>query len=1455
MEETNRTKMLDSLSEWRQIFFNCASKILPPHEARLEEIKEKNLPVEFYCIDLEKLDGIFNKLQESEQNSKINLNLSFFDMRFSQFFGLTWSSPSKKMNKSSGGLDLGEKVYFSTALKDEHILIVVEIVAQTKDSRPKSCGWTCFRPFSNERESKRLGFYSGTPRALLFIDEPFERCQYLKEINGLYLNYSLTQKTKLSNLKNFIPENVFIGRMEPIGGIFNDSSIKTSLEKPRLVPQLSVIIDELYVNLHPNVIKFESEFCNLIAQDKSAWDNIKIEPSMIAITERRLKIGVHNGWRFVHEPYVVELSIDDPKSDKLASQYLNNKRLSLKTSLKPKTSETDLTNTSNATRLVMRNSVVLDQVFEDPLCSIVFLIEYVLNIPIQIHIDKDPKTKTPQSIKKRFETHHILIRWSAYSPFSDNLNKFDDKNRIEINMFGSGEETINPENKLVFKRVDTRMQDEQSSKTAHGKIIFGLRKGNSINFKALRHDDNDQQVVENDFDSQVDVKQKLKKYKDSQRLNDTQQRAVYDLYNTMMSRPDDKFQTPEGNLLMSQLLSKANESRMTALFQGNIELYPIHNPAFHQPILALTPGQIGGRTMSRAAYAKLNSANFPSILDRFNKPAHVLDQTSLVQFDLQKEETDMLAQNQIIFQFLAFSRTLESLKNDTSELKPKNIYLTFQFYRFPEFKTPKLKLDKIIEDYSLANNSTPFILKHVDLQTNKLIESPGFMVSYQVDPSNLKFGEKRIFLQYLAHQAMFIDVWDADSLHLIGTCTLQMKELLRQGKEAVQSTFELDVLSTDYDDDDRLNSGAVGSTSMAYSSNSHIKFQGLLHVRMGNVGSPVADLNDPIKETSLAPALPYTRVIASKSAINSFGEQRLLSRKIDETNSKGFISHNFSKAHHMTDTFKDIHAALSSKSAKSLETGDLDPLKKRKLSRMDMVRKLKDADIPPQLLGNHRRVIEEREKDLKIMEFYRNQTKHDQIMNKLNEYITTEYSIYPNFGIVEFFEFVITNPYNEAQTITILIDDPEIQLVTDSREWRHLKLLHQIYTQVEDNMFNKQEALTLGIGNGENKDIIIKYPQVFLRPKETLNIPFKYQTFKILDKNQPFKKSSICFRANDGNPISILSLIVDQQPHVVNQTFRFNECEHGFLKKTIRLPGSTRAMASNTNPALNTLDLNLNGTSIDQGLSQLYVRSSDPNVVCESKPVNIGEPHDIYIKASTGASPNVKKFYIAIYADQYLAVPLQIWKIYLHSLQRIDVACTLGQTSRFSLVLKGGSSSRVVKCYSSLPDEMSTVPEDKFMLPASAVQEINVGVQPSKTGVRHYYLNIVDTEVSSLVHSWFINVNCKPPVITKAFELTLPISTSQSANISAQKRVSFTNPYSTERVFILSTNRDDLLTFKERRIKFLSNEQKTLALRFLPNPFTGFVEIYVFINNENDTNEETFALRIHYVQKYDQSKN
>ena len=53
--------------------------------------------------------------------------------------------------------------------------------------------------------------------------------------------------------------------------------------------------------------------------------------------------------------------------------------------------------------------------------------------------------------------------------------------------------------------------------------------------------------------------------------------------------------------------------------------------------------------------------------------------------------------------------------------------------------------------------------------------------------------------------------------------------------------------------------------------------------------------------------------------------------------------------------------------------------------------------------------------------------------------------------------------------------------VTDAREWRYFKQLNQIQSPMEEGMFTKDRKS--------------HFPEVFLRPKETVHIPFKYLSF------------------------------------------------------------------------------------------------------------------------------------------------------------------------------------------------------------------------------------------------------------------------------------------------------------------------------------------------------------------------
>ena len=56
------------------------------------------------------------------------------------------------------------------------------------------------------------------------------------------------------------------------------------------------------------------------------------------------------------------------------------------------------------------------------------------------------------------------------------------------------------------------------------------------------------------------------------------------------------------------------------------------------------------------------------------------------------------------------------------------------------------------------------------------------------------------------------------------------------------------------------------------------------------------------------------------------------------------------------------------------------------------------------------------------------------------------------------------------------------RVVTEAREWRHYKQLCGLSTPMEEGMFSAQSTPDT--------------PQILLRPKETVHIPFKYQSFQ-----------------------------------------------------------------------------------------------------------------------------------------------------------------------------------------------------------------------------------------------------------------------------------------------------------------------------------------------------------------------
>ncbi|XP_064643236.1 nephrocystin-4-like isoform X3 [Lineus longissimus] len=1411
------------------------------------------------------LDDQDRQYRGDANKCQYQLLISLYDITYDRFFGRTWHGPPvnpKPVPGQKARLNYSQNVYFHTTINDTNICVVCELIAIQADTAGKkqivNVGWGFFRPFKCEGDmvdtmsstpapTCKMDLYYGSPRALLFLEDPIENNPNLKFIDGCSLAYTIRTHKNFMKVMHLIPENVIIGPNDIVPGVVearldpkNPHLPVDSFRRPKAERTVPCYIDKLNIRLQPSVEAFEDELCKLLNEDRMNRDNKVADGTNVTVLERRLQVGIHNGWGYIEKPQTVHLTTEAAGKSGTASLRRGHKR----------TSSSASGDALSSVGLVLKNRIEIDHLVQDPMYTIVFLLEYVMTEPLNREERKMSMVRT-QSLT-------FAVRWSAWSPF---VNKSGD---ATLQLIG-GPSSI-PDGLMVYKNpsLEAGVESQEESKTKLNPGIMNFtfvnqreKLAENLNVDAgnfgrgsptelISHESASSLHAElpgkppvpmrdSNAELQTNVEKKRLNMQTVRQHLIQQQRSEMDAQ--MMMSPRGMYNPYTGMMYppgpMGYPMPMMGSMGYQEPGSARLDLQELPYQPTHSPILALSPHIHAGQGLSRAAYARLYSVGFPTILDRGGEPPDVVDPSDHVTYRPEKEEYDQLQSNEVTLQFLAYSKMFTPTAS--SSKAPGTIFFTFQFYRFPQVTSERLLLGDPECELSADPKSMPCILKRLEKDSTALSGPPGYQVKYYVDPAFLKPGEGALFVKHLSQQTLHIDVWDGDSLLLIGSCAVELKHLCRQGREAVQITYELDVISTEYGAEETPNlTGDLSRSGSVRPVGVTTAVKGRLHLRLANVGFPT-DKSQRTDTTAIAKK-PQTVISSDMNATGFHG---------------GSLTTTFSQLHKVKRTYKaqplaetnhELATMLVTKhrplQQKEEELEKMDPARRRKLARMQAVRQTDgEENEVPFSFSAYKVEKADRTRDLKTIECYRQTTKREGILNMLNQAMTTDHTLYPSMGSAEFFEYSLKNPFNVQHSVIVCVQDPDLHVVTDAREWRHYKMLNNLVTPVEEGMFNVEKTT--------------EYPEIFLRPKEKVNIPFKFVSFKADHTihpqtptdpfrpapNRPQEKSNpdsdtrvitVQFLTKDGKLMSQLNLRIAPQPHVIDQTFRFYHPEQAFLKKSIRLPPFHTIPGAPVGGA---------------GFSQLYIRCSDPNVICEAKNTQSGEPQDVFLKVACGPSPQIKKFFMAIYTDLFLSKPIQIWQFFIHSLQRVDVTCTEGQTSRFSLILRGTQASRLAACYSSHPKELQIAPKDSFMLAANTVHELNVAVRPLQVGSKYMFLNVVDVEFHQLIRTWLICLSCKAPVVSKAFELQIPIGGGKGSN----KRITYTNPYPTRKTFNLTTNRDDLLQFKEARIEIAAGDTYTIGLRFTPSMMPGAASILIFINDDEGKNEETFCVKAQYA--------
>ena len=308
---------------------------LPPHSAELTGFST-------HCLVLRGLEGFKSSLlpslapdtpinslsdrlarEKSKQSDNFKsdvftLRIHLFDFENKQFLGRTWVSPPFKLSQEDkkSFSNLGHTLYFQlpTNFPTYFVIEFVTKVAQTDSP----VFWTSFDPFAHipsvpdfsnptKQAPIRIPLFYGSPRALFFLRSPLLDSRSPNPAPGCLLICSLARHRAMQCISHLFPPFYLLSSSSLIPGIAYPSKqpAKDPLSSPKLLDTLPCLISELSLEFSQNFSILSQALINAVASthEMSAQNGARI-------TEMKLRVGIHNGLTFVHQPKILYLERD-----------------------------------------------------------------------------------------------------------------------------------------------------------------------------------------------------------------------------------------------------------------------------------------------------------------------------------------------------------------------------------------------------------------------------------------------------------------------------------------------------------------------------------------------------------------------------------------------------------------------------------------------------------------------------------------------------------------------------------------------------------------------------------------------------------------------------------------------------------------------------------------------------------------------------------------------------------------------------------------------------------------------------------------------------------------------------------------------------------------------------------------------------------------------------------------
>lgn len=497
-----------------------------------------------------------------------------------------------------------------------------------------------------------------------------------------------------------------------------------------------------------------------------------------------------------------------------------------------------------------------------------------------------------------------------------------------------------------------------------------------------------------------------------------------------------------------------------------------------------------------------------------------------------------------------------------------------------------------------------------------------------------------------------------------------------------------------------------------------------------------------------------------------------------------------------------------------------------------------------------------------LINWYRQGQKRMLLQRVLSHSLAATLRIYPRFGSPLFFEHPVTNPFGHEERFLIEVDDSELRIVSNFEEW--LLLREQCASSIGE---LGPKPIEPELFDHDGKGNIL----VALLPHETLHIPFVFLSMKpyrqhgAVNPNRGNSRSNVALRAESkeeskesmqfdnhdeepsrqvevkiiscthGHVCAVLKIGVFPRPFVVNRVFRFFEPENTIMKRRVELRQSLKPM-------------HLGGFT---NTASKYVHCVEHNFDGEAKVMiewaDSGAGNlELLLRYRCGSFPDAGDFYLIIYNDPYQCSLYEIWHVVVQSRQSIFLHSSVGGSSTIDLVVRGDRFTRRAKAYSSQSlDRVEFSPDNIFQLIPGAYNKVALRYHPKQTGMRRVQLNLVDVDSRELISAWLLTVSTTSPPVMRRYDVEVPEGT------DVHKKILFKNPWNVPRKFFLTSSDENVMKPRVEVLDVAPHGNSYLRLWFSKKRdeilIGGSQEVYLFLNNDEGQNEESFLFQVKYL--------